>query len=186
MRDEVAAITLAAMNGRLDFAASLARRLRLLEGLPEESLGEVRRRVRVTRGMTELVDGAHAAGGAVAAVSGGFSAVLDPLAAQLGLDAWRANELEVEGGRLTGRTVGPVVDAAAKREALLAWAEERSVPPSRCIAVGDGANDLAMMAAAGLSVAFDAKPPVRGAASVVLDERDLSLVLPLLGLRRPR
>ena len=182
MRDEVAAVTDAAMRGELDFAASLGRRLALLEGLPERALDDALHRVRVTRGAPELVEGVHAGGGAVAAVSGGFSGVLDPLASRLGLDAWRANELEVRDGRLTGRVVGAVVDAAAKRDALLGWAAERRVPAARCIAVGDGANDLEMMAVAGLSVAFDAKPAVRRAASVVLPDRDLSLLLPLLGL----
>jgi phosphoserine phosphatase len=184
VRAEVAAATEAAMRGELDFTTSLRRRLALLAGLPATALMGVRARIRVTTGARKLISGVHAAGGAVAAVSGGFTAVLDPLAAELGLDAWRANELELEDGRLTGRVVGPVVDGAVKRESLLAWATERGVPPSRTVAVGDGANDLAMMRAAALSVAFDAKPAVRAAASVVLPERDLSRLLPLLGLPR--
>jgi phosphoserine phosphatase len=180
----VTAVTEAAMRGDLDFAESLRQRLALLAGLPASVLDDVRHRVRVTRGAAELIAGVHAAGGAVAAVSGGFSAVLDPLAEELGLDAWRANELELADGRLTGGVVGGIVDGAVKRASLLAWAEERGVPPTRTVAVGDGANDLAMMRAAALSVAFDAKPVVRAGASVVLPERDLSQVLPLLGLPR--
>ena len=185
VRDEVAAVTEAAMRGELDFAASLRRRLALLAGLPAAMLDEARDRVRLTAGTRELIAGVHEAGGVVAAVSGGFTAVLDPLAAELRLDAWRANELEVAEGRLTGGVVGPVVDGAVKRESLLGWAAEWGVPAARTVAIGDGANDLPMMAAAALSVAFDAKPAVRAAASVVLPERDLSRVLPLLGLPRP-
>jgi phosphoserine phosphatase len=185
LRDEVAGITAAAMRGELDFAASLGRRLELLAGLPATVLDEVRGRVRVTAGARALIDGVRAAGGATAAVSGGFTAVLDPLAAELGLHAWHANELEVVDGRLTGGVLGRVVDAAVKRESLLRWADDLGVPRARTVAIGDGANDLAMMGAAGLSIAFDAKPAVRAAASVVLPERDLSRVLPLLGLPRP-
>ena len=110
-------------------------------------------------------------------MAGGFPEVLDPLAAELGLDAGRANGLEAAHGRLTGRLRGTVVDGAAKSDALRTWATEAGVPMHRTVAVGDGANDLAMIAAAGLSIAFQAKPPVRDAAHVVLDERDLSHIL---------
>jgi phosphoserine phosphatase len=176
--DQVAAITAAAMRGELDFAASLTRRVALLEGLPAPVLDEVRSRLTVTRGVPELIAAVHGAGGRIAAVSGGFSQVLDPLAADLGLDEARGNRLEVAGGRLTGRIDGPIVDAAAKRAALLEWAAGATT-----VAIGDGANDLLMMAAATLSVAFDAKPAVRAQADVVLPGRDLSPVLALLGLR---
>jgi phosphoserine phosphatase len=185
VREEVAAVTAAAMRGELDFGASLQQRLALLAGLPATVLDEARARVRVTAGARALIEGVHTAGGAVAAVSGGFSAVLEPLAAELGLDAWRANELEQVDGRLTGGVAGAVVDGAVKRDSLLAWAREWGVPRGATVVIGDGANDLPMMAAATLSVAFDAKPAVRASASVVLPERDLSLVLPLLGLPRP-
>jgi phosphoserine phosphatase len=175
---EVAAVTEAAMRGELDFAASLARRVALLEGLPEPVLAEVRSRITVTDGVPELVAAVHARGGAVAAVSGGFVQVLDPLAAELGLDRWHANDLGVEGGRLTGRVRGGIVDAAVKAERLRAWAAELGA--DRTIAIGDGANDLLMMAAASLSVAFDAKPAVRAQADVVLPGRSLRPVLALL------
>lgn len=180
--DEVSRITAAAMRGDLDFASSLARRVALLEGLPLAAVDDVRRRITVTDGVPELVAAVHAAGGAVAAVSGGFTRVLDPLTGELGLDRWRANELEVLHGRLTGRVAGPVVDAGAKRDSLVGWADELGVPLPRTVAVGDGANDLLMLAAAGLSVAFDAKPAVRAAADVVLPGRSLRPLLPLLGL----
>jgi len=182
VRDRVAEVTERAMRGELDFAASLRERVALLEGLPTTVLDDVRSRVRVTRGVRELVDGVHAAGGMIAVVSGGFHEVLDPLASTLALDRWRANRLETDAGRLTGRVDGPVVDAAGKASALAEWGREFEVPRSRTIAIGDGANDLAMMAAAGLSIAFDAKPAVRAAADLAIDRRDLAPVLAVLGL----
>ncbi|TQL48047.1 phosphoserine phosphatase [Homoserinimonas aerilata] len=180
--EEVADITFRAMNGELDFAQSLQRRVATLEGLPVEALDRVRSRVEVTRGVPAMVEAAHAAGGRVGVVSGGFHEIVDPFAAGLGLDFCRANRLEVRDGRLTGRVEGAIIDAEAKASTLREWAEASGVPLSRTVAVGDGANDLRMMELAGLSVAFDAKAPVRGAADVVLDERDLSQLLPLLGL----
>jgi phosphoserine phosphatase len=175
---EVAAITAAAMRGELDFAGSLTRRVALLEGLPEAVLGEVRSRITLTDGVPQLVAAVHDAGGAIAAVSGGFRQVLDPLADELGLDRREANDLEIVDGRLTGRVRGRIVDAGVKRERLLAWAGE--LDASRTIAVGDGANDLLMMSAATLSVAFDAKPAVRAAADVVLPGPSLRPLLALL------
>src|SRR4051794_6840496 len=170
------------MRGELDFAASLARRVALLEGLPVAVLDEVRGAVTVTDGVPALLDAVHAAGGWVCAVSGGFDQVLTPLARELGLDRWRANRLGVQGGVLTGRIDGPTVDAGAKRAALLEWSAEAAVPARSTVAVGDGANDLLMMEAAGLSVAFDAKPAVRDRADVILPGRDLTPLLALLGL----
>lgn len=180
---EVAAITARAMAGELDFAASLAERVSLLAGLDTAAIDRVAPRITLTQGARELVAGAHAAGGCVAVVSGGFHELLDPIALELGLDAHRANRLSVADGRFTGTTDGPVIDAAAKAHALLEWAAHFDMPVHRTVAVGDGANDLAMMAAAGLSIAFDAKPVVRATAHVSLPDRDLSAVLAVLGLR---
>jgi phosphoserine phosphatase len=182
-REAVADVTFRAMNGELDFAESLRERVATLAGLPESVFAEVSARVTVTRGVPQMIAGVHAAGGKVAVVSGGFHEVIDPLAEQLGLDHWRANRLEVADGVLTGRVIPPVVDAAAKAEALQEWADAAGIPITQTIAVGDGANDLPMMALAGLSVGFDAKAPVRDVADVLLDARDLSMLLPLLGLR---
>ncbi|MDQ2699111.1 MAG: phosphoserine phosphatase SerB [Actinomycetota bacterium] len=182
-REAVADVTFRAMNGELDFAESLRERVATLAGLPESVFAEVSARVTVTRGVPQMIAGVHAAGGKVAVVSGGFHEVIDPLAEQLGLDHWRANRLEVADGRLTGQVIPPVVDALAKAEALQEWADAAGIPIAQTIAVGDGANDLPMMALAGLSVGFDAKAPVRDVADVLLDARDLAMLLPLLGLR---
>jgi phosphoserine phosphatase len=181
--DEVRNITARAMAGELDFAESLRERVATLAGLPVSVFGEATRRILVTPGVPSLITAVHASGGLVAVVSGGFHEILDPLAEGLGLDRWRANRLEVASGRLTGRVAGPIVDARGKASALRDWAEEAGIPISRTIAVGDGANDLEMMSEAGLSVAFDAKPRVRESADVAMPLRDLSQVLPLLGLR---
>ncbi|NEM90142.1 phosphoserine phosphatase SerB [Galbitalea soli] len=181
--DRVAEITFRAMNGELDFEQSLRERVATLAGLPESVFETVRSRVVVTTGVAEMVDAVHAAGGRVGVVSGGFHEIVDPVAAGLGLDYVRANRLEVRDGRLTGGLVGPIIHAAAKAETLTEWAHDFGVPLRQTVAVGDGANDLQMMAITGLAVGFDAKAPVRDEAHVILDRRDLSQLLPLLGLR---
>ena len=179
----VAEITARAMNGAVDFEESLRGRVATLAGLPESVFCEVGRLVRITPGVPAMIAGVRAAGGRVAVVSGGFHEMIDPVAAQLGLDYWRANRLEVVDGVLTGRLRGPIIDAQAKADTLMEWAADFGVPLSRTVAVGDGANDLPMMAITGLAVGFDAKAPVRGLADVLMDVRDLSQLLPLLGLR---
>jgi len=179
----VADITTRAMMGELDFKDSLRERVGTLAGLSADAFAEVRARITVTAGARELIDAVHAAGGKVGVVSGGFHEILDPLAESLGLDFWKANRFELEGGTLTGRVAGDIVDALAKAEALKEWADASGIRESRTIAVGDGANDLEMMAIAGLAVAFNAKPRVRQQADVIVDVQDLSQVLPLLGLR---
>jgi phosphoserine phosphatase len=182
-RELVADVTERAMRGEIDFADSLRERVKTLAGLPTTVFADVGRRIRQTPGVQELIAGVHAGGGRVGVVSGGFHELLDPLAETLGLDHWRANRLEVVDGRLTGGIVGPIIDAAAKADALREWAEADQVDIRQTVAVGDGANDLEMMAVAGLSVAFNAKPRVREEADVVIDVCDLSQVLPLVGLR---
>lgn len=182
--EQVADVTFRAMNGEIDFAESLRERVATLAGLDVSALERVRGRVVVTQGVPELVAGVHAAGGRIGVVSGGFHEIIDPLAQQLGLDFCRANRLAVADGHLTGDVDGPIVDAEAKAEALKEWAAQSGIDMRSTIAVGDGANDLRMMEAAGLSVAFDAKEPVRQAADVILDVRDLSQVLALMGIER--
>ncbi|HIY64764.1 MAG TPA: phosphoserine phosphatase SerB [Candidatus Agrococcus pullicola] len=178
-RDHVENVTERAMRGELDFADSLRERLLMLQGVPESVLADVVERVRVTDGVREFVDAVQGAGGAVAAVSGGFHEILDPLAARLGIRITRANRLEVENGALTGRSFGPVIDAAAKRDTLLSLGANLGIPPERTMAVGDGANDLLMVEAAGVGVAFCAKPVLREAADVVIDRPDFRELLPL-------
>ena len=180
---EVERITLDAMNGEIDFEQSLRARVSTLAGLPESVFADVGELVTVTTGVPEMIAGIRDAGGRTAVVSGGFHEVLDPVAERLGLDYWRANRLEVVDGRLTGGLAGPIIDAEAKASTLREWAADFGVPLSSTVAVGDGANDLPMMAIAGLAVGFDAKAPVRDLAGVLIDSRDLSQVLPLLGLR---
>ncbi|THG33588.1 phosphoserine phosphatase SerB [Naasia lichenicola] len=182
-RPLVAEITRRAMEGELDFAASLRERVATLAGVPVDVFERIGKQIRVTDGVPAMVAGLHAAGCRVATVSGGFHEILDPLADRLGLDFWRANRLEVRDGLLTGGLVGPIIDAAAKAQALTEWSAACGIPLARTIAIGDGANDLLMMACAGLSVAFDAKAPVRGQADVIVDGRDLSQILALVGLR---
>jgi phosphoserine phosphatase len=176
-------ITFKAMNGELDFEESLRARVATLAGLPATVFQDVAPRIRVTAGVPEMIAAIRAAGGRTAVVSGGFHEVLDPVAEELGLDHWRANRLEVVDGVLSGGLTGPIIDAQAKADTLQEWADDMGIPLSQTVAVGDGANDLTMMALAGLAVGFDAKAPVRDLAHVLIDERDLSLVLPLLGLR---
>jgi phosphoserine phosphatase len=182
-RDAVAAITEKAMRGEIEFAESLAQRVGTLRGTSAKALDDVLGAVTVTNGARQLVHAVHEAGGYIIAVSGGFHEILDPIATQLGLDAWAANGLEVVDGAFTGRTYGPLIDAAAKANFLTSFAKKKRVPLSSTIAVGDGANDLAMMNIAGLSVGFCAKQAVREAANVNIDVRDLSLVAPFFGRR---
>ncbi|WP_223690568.1 phosphoserine phosphatase SerB [Leifsonia poae] len=182
-RTEVADITERAMRGELDFEQSLRERVSTLAGLSSEVFTRVGERIRVTDGVPELIAGVHAAGGLVGVVSGGFHETLDPLGRRLGLDHWRANRLEVVDGILTGGLAGPIVDADAKAAALTEWAAAADILLRGTIAIGDGANDLRMMAVAGLAVAFNAKPRVRAEADIVVDRQDLSQILPLLGLR---
>jgi phosphoserine phosphatase len=179
---EVAAVTERAMRGELDFAASLHERTAVLRGLPVSVFEEVRAQVRLTPGARTLVRTLHELGFTVALVSGGFMEVVGPLAVQLGIRHARANRLEVADGRLTGRVLGTVVDRAAKATALRDFARAEGLPLERTVAVGDGANDLDMLGAAGLGVAFNAKPLVAEQADASLTGPYLDSVLFLLGL----
>ncbi|WP_166983557.1 phosphoserine phosphatase SerB [Paramicrobacterium fandaimingii] len=180
---QVAAVTERAMRGELDFAESLRERVATLEGISDAVFARVSDRMRPTPGASELIGAVHRAGGRIGVVSGGFHELLDPVAARLEVDVWRANRLVVAEGRVTGHVDGDIVDAETKAATLREWAEQAGVPLCRTIAIGDGANDLRMMEAAALSIAFNAKPAVRTAADVALQRVDLSDVLPLLGLR---
>jgi phosphoserine phosphatase len=180
--DEVAKVTAAAMRGEIDFTASLRERVSLLAGLSAAVLDEVRAGLRLTAGARTLIGTLSGLGYKSGIVSGGFVQVIGPLAAELGIDYVAANELEIADGKLTGRVRGAVIDRAGKAEALRRFAADAGVPLSQAVAVGDGANDLDMIAAAGLGVAFNAKPVVRDAADTSLSVPYLDAILYLLGI----
>ncbi|SFO04843.1 phosphoserine phosphatase [Geodermatophilus obscurus] len=181
---EVARITAAAMNGELDFAESLRARVATLAGLPVEVLDEVREHLELTPGARTLIRTLQRLGFRCGIVSGGFTQITDPLAESLGLDFAAANTLEVAGGRLTGGLVGEIVDRAGKARALARFAGEHGIPLEQTVAVGDGANDLDMLNAAGLGIAFNAKPVVREQAHAALNQPYLDAVLQVLGFTR--
>lgn len=179
-RAEVQAATEAAMRGEVDFAASLRSRVAALSGVPVASFERVISRIEPTPGVRELTAAVHERGGVVGVVSGGFHEILDHIAPGLGVDRWRANRLAVADDALTGVVDGAIVDAAAKAATLREWAAELGIRPHATIAIGDGANDLQMMSAAGLGIAFNAKPAVREQANLVVGPVNLSEIIPLL------
>jgi len=181
---QVASITARAMAGELDFEASLRARVALLEGLDTTALDDVRRSLRLSPGARTLVRTLRRLGFTLAVVSGGFSQVVDGLVTELRLDHAAANTLEIVDGRLTGRLVGPVIDRAGKADALRRFAAEAGFPLSQTVAVGDVVNDLDMLGAAGLGIAFNAKPVVREAADAAVTVPYLDAVLFLLGITR--
>jgi len=181
---QVSEITHRAMNGELDFSESLNQRVTLLAGLPASVLNQVRSEIEFTPGAATLCRTLHRLGFHVALVSGGFTEIVAPLATELGVINVRANELEVVDGRLTGRLIGEIVDRSGKASALKDFARELGVPMSRTIAVGDGANDLDMLNAAALGIAFNAKPFVRDRADSALTSPYLDTILYLMGINR--
>lgn len=176
---EVEAITSAAMRGELDFSTSLARRVAMLGGLPVSVISEVAAEIEFSPGTAHLVDAVHAAGGAVGVVSGGFHEVVDALASRLGIDHVLANRLEVSGGLLTGRTTGEVIDGAVKARTLAEWS---ALHPGPTAAMGDGANDILMVQAADLGIAYCAKPALREVAAGVIPFPRLDAAAELLGV----
>ncbi len=181
---EIREITERAMKGELDFEASLRARVKLLAGLPESVLAEVRSEIALTPGARTLVSTLKKLGHSVAVVSGGFTAVIEPLLRELEITHYRANTLEVKDGLLTGEVLGEIIDRAAKATALRDFAAIEGVTLEQTIAIGDGANDLDMIAAAGLGIAFNAKPAVKAAADSSLTAPYLDSVLYLLGITR--
>jgi phosphoserine phosphatase len=172
------------MAGELDFSSSLSARVALLEGLPVEVIDRVRERITLTPGARTLCRTLRNLGYRVALVSGGFTEVIAPLAVELGVDHVRANTLEVVNGHLTGKVVGVIVDRAGKRAALEELAREYGIPMSRTIAIGDGANDVDMLQAAGLGIAFNGKAAARDAADSSVSVPYLDSVLYLMGISR--
>lgn len=181
---EVTRVTEEAMRGDLDFEESLRRRVALLKGLDESALDAVRDKIRLTPGARTLVRTLKRLGYACAIVSGGFTQVTDTLVEQLGIDYSAANTLEVVDGTLTGRLIGPIVDRPGKAVALRNFAAEAGVPLNQTVAIGDGANDLDMLQAAGLGVAFNAKPVVREQADTSVNFPYLDAIVFLLGISR--
>ena len=181
---EVAALTSAAMHGEMDFAAALRQRVQLLAGLDAAVIDEVLGELRLAKGARTLVRTLRRLGYRCGIVSGGFTLVTDWLSAELDLDYAAANTLEIVDGRLTGRVVGPIIDRPGKARALREFAAAAGVPLSQTVAVGDGANDLDMIEAAGLGVAFNAKPAVRDAADASVSVPHLDAILYLLGISR--
>jgi phosphoserine phosphatase len=182
--EQVTAITEAAMRGELDFEGSLRERVAMLKGLDESALAAVRDHIEFSPGVRTLVRTLKRLDYKFAIVSGGFTQITDVLAADLGIDYAAANVLEIESGRLTGRLVGPIIDRPGKAEALVRFAAEAGVPLSQTVAIGDGANDLDMLATAGLGIAYNAKPVVREAADTALNVPYLDTIAFLLGISR--
>ena len=180
--EQVAAITASAMRGELDFEQSLRARVALLKGLPASVIAEVQMEISLTDGAQNLVETLHDKGHSVSLVSGGFIDIIEPMIKTMSIKYYKANRLEIVEGILTGGLIGPVVDRAAKAEALREFAVASAVSMDNTVAIGDGANDLDMMAAAGLSIAFNAKPVVVEAADLAINEPSLRSVISLIGI----
>lgn len=181
---QVAAITERAMRGELDFEAALRERVALLKGLPEDIFTQIAEKIHFTPGAEELVDELHKRGYKVGLVSGGFHETVDRLAEQLGIDYVKANRLEIRQGLLTGQVLGEIVTKDTKLAMLKAWAAENKLELNQTIAMGDGANDLPMIQAAGIGIAFMAKPIVREQAPYQIPECNLYRVINLLDNRK--
>lgn len=179
---EIEAITDKAMAGDLDFKTALIERVSLLKGLDHNILSQVRDQITLTKGAKKLVDELHQQGHKVGVVSGGFIEVIEPILKSLEIDFYRANKLKIQDGVLTGEIDGPLIDSHAKRMALEEFADQEHVRLEHTVAVGDGANDLEMIKAAGLGIAFNAKPKVAAAADTTISNQDLSTVLLLMGI----
>jgi phosphoserine phosphatase len=181
IRRQVSEITRRAMNGEIDFAAALGARVDLLAGMDEHVLDQAAERIRIARGARQLVATMRAAGSVTALVSGGFTVFAERVAAELGFDHVVANRLDLSEGRITGTVRRPFVTGETKRNTLLGLAREHGIAPDRSIAVGDGANDLPMLAAAGIGVAFHAKPSVAASSRWRIDHSDLTGLLYIQG-----
>ena len=180
--EEVAAITAQAMRGELEFEESLRERVAVLAGLDASIIDEVAREIQLTPGARETIATLNHIGYRTAVVSGGFIQVLEDLAAEMHLDYVRANTLEIADGKLTGRVTGKVVDRKAKEEFLREFAADSGVSMRQTVAVGDGANDIDMITAAGLGIAFNAKPALQEVADTSVTHRRLDEVLQILGI----
>lgn len=181
--DQVSQITEKAMAGDLDFSQALSARVSLLAGLDQSVIELVRKEITLTNGAKELIETLHKQGHKVGVVSGGFLDVIEPILKDLKIDFYRANKLEIMNGKLTGKTEGAIIDRVAKFSSLQEFAKIEGVELSQTVAIGDGANDLDMIEAAGLGIAFNAKPKVAAAAATTISTSDLSTVLLLMGIQ---
>ena len=181
--DQVSQITERAMAGDLDFSQALSARVSLLAGLDQSVIELVRKEITFTNGAKELIETLHKQGHKVGVVSGGFLDVIEPILKDLKIDFYRANKLEIMNGKLTGKTESAIIDRVAKFSSLQEFAKIEGVELSQTVAIGDGANDLDMIEAAGLGIAFNAKPKVAAAAATTISTSDLSTVLLLMGIQ---
>ena len=181
--DQVSKITESAMAGEIDFAQALSDRVSLLVGLDQSVIELVRKEITLTNGAQKLIETLHKQGHKVGVVSGGFLDVIEPILKDLKIDFYQANKLEIVNGKLTGKTEGVVIDRVAKLKSLHEFAKIEGVELAQTVAIGDGANDLDMIEAAGLGIAFNAKPKVAAAAATTISTSDLSTVLLLMGIQ---
>ncbi len=180
--EEVSTITAAAMRGEIDFTSSLTKRVSLLTGLSADDLTTVRSEIHLSDGATNLIKFLQSQGHIVAAVSGGFVDVLEPLMAKIGITNYHANKLEIIDGKLTGKIIGAIVDSKTKSETLVKFANQFKIPITETVAIGDGANDMEMLQSAGVGIAYNAKPKLKEIADIVLDIPNLDAVIYLLGM----
>jgi phosphoserine phosphatase len=178
----VSDITAKAMSGELDFKQALSARVELLAGLDESVIDQVRQKITLTKGAQQLITELHNLGHKVGVVSGGFIDVIEPILKDLEIDFYKANKLDIRDGKLTGNVVGKVIDGSEKLAALKEFVDKEGINIQQTVAIGDGANDLEMIQAAGLGIAFNAKPKVAQSADTTLNIKDLSAVLLLLGI----
>ena len=180
--EQIAAITARAMHGEIGFSESLRERIAMLAGQPEQVMHDVVGRLRLNRGAEQLLTAARAAGVHTILISGGFAQVAEPVARRLGFDEVHCNHLEIEAGKLTGKVLQPIVDADFKCRLLQLRAQALKLTLGECCAIGDGANDLPMLRAAGLGIAYHAKPVLRAATSCHIDVTDLESAIYFMGL----
>jgi phosphoserine phosphatase len=186
MGEQIAAITTRAMHGEIDFNAALCERIAMLAGQPEQVFHDIVGQLRLNQGAEQLLTAARAAGVHTILISGGFAQVAEPVARRLGFDEVHYNQLEIVAGKLTGKVLQPIVNADFKCRVLQKRAQALGLALSDCCAIGDGANDLPMLRAAGLGIAYHAKPVLRAATSCHIDVTDLESAIYFMGLDRAR
>ena len=181
-KKEVTLLTAQAMSGKLDFEASLKKRVSILKGLSIDVFDKIYRELHLSKNAAQFVKTLQENQIEVGLVSGGFTVIVERLAEQLGISLFTANQLETRDGYLTGNLISPIISREVKEATLVRWAEELQVPLDRTIAIGDGANDLAMLKRSGLAIAFCAKDIVKKEINLQVDERDFAKVLEKINL----